>query len=309
VNELFRREALEHHARGYDEGDVLRFDPKWVRIALAVVAAAAVSAVLFILFFTVDEYASGPAVVRIEGRRVLTAPAAAPIEAIVAQPGQSVVAGDIIVRLSAKDESIELERATKEHELQVVRYLVDPHDLPARQTLASLRARRSAAENAVEAKTLRAPIDGTVSDVRAHVGQPVVFGEVVCAVVPSDARQVNLVAMVPADYRPMLHTGLQMRFALDGFRYEYADVPVEEVSAEAIGPAEVARLLGTERDGAVHLEPGGKVFVRGRLPTTTFVSEGMPYGYFDGLTGTAEVRVRRESILVTLVPALRQVLP
>ena len=57
----------------------------------------------------------------------------------------------------------------------------------------------------------------------------------------------------------------------------------------------------------VRLDPGGKVLVTAKLPTASFVSEGRPYGYFDGLTGTAEIRVRREPIIVTLIPALRQV--
>jgi membrane fusion protein (multidrug efflux system) len=304
---LFRQEAIDHHARGYDAGDILRFDPRWVRMSVRLIIAAAAASLLFCALFSVDEYASGAAVVRIEGRRVLTAAAAGPVESIDVHVGQRVEAGDVLMRMSAKDEIAELARATTEYELQVARYLIDPHDAVAKQTLSGLRARCEAAKNAVDAKTVRAPSSGTLSDVRVKEGQPVVTGEVLCAVVPNDAKDVALVAMVPADYRPMLRPGLEMRFELDGFRYEYADVRVEEVSAEAIGSNEVARLLGAERDGAIKLDPGGKVFVTGRLPAATFTSEGQPYGYFDGLTGTAEVRVRRESILVTLIPALRKV--
>ena len=80
-------------------------------------------------------------------------------------------------------------------------------------------------------------------------------------------------------------------------------------TAEAVGPAEVQRLLGQERSDAVALDPGAKVLVMAQLPAATFSSEGQPYGYFDGLTGHAEVRVRSEPILVTLIPALREFLP
>jgi membrane fusion protein (multidrug efflux system) len=107
----------------------------------------------------------------------------------------------------------------------------------------------------------------------------------------------------------MLRQGQKLRFELDGFRYEYADLAVLAVSAEAIGPLEVQRFLGQDREGAVALTPGAKVLVTAKLPASSFTSEGKPYGYFDGLTGSAEVRVRREPILVTLVPALKALLP
>jgi membrane fusion protein (multidrug efflux system) len=309
LNSVFRQEALDHHARGYDAGDILRFDPKWLRVSVKVVVAAAVAALLFSLFFSVDEYASGPAVIRVEGRRVMTATAPGPVESLEVRAGQKVAVGDVLLRMAASDETAELARATQEYDLGLVQYLVDPHDAAAKAQLSAIRGRRDAAKNAVEAKTVRATIAGVVSDVRARPGQPVVAGEVLCAIVPKEATGVSLVALVPADYRPMLRAGLEMRFELDGFRYEYADVKVEEVSSEAVGPTEVNRLLGTERDGSVKIEPGGKVFVTGKLPASTFTSEGEPYGYFDGLTGTAEVRVRREPIIVTLIPALRRVLP
>jgi len=88
---------------------------------------------------------------------------------------------------------------------------------------------------------------------------------------------------------------------LDALQARLADV-----SAEAVGPGEVQRFLGDEREGTVPLEPGAKVLVTAPLAMATFTSEGRPYGYFDGMTGSASVRLRRETILFTLVPALRQ---
>lgn len=309
MSSLFRREAIEHHAGGLPGGDVLRFDPRWVRVAYRLIFAALVTALLFSVFFNVDEYASGPAIVRLDGRRMVTSTVAAPVESIDVNPGQWVEAGDVLVRFVATEETSELARATAEFDLSLVRLLADPNDGVAKQTLASLRSRREAAKNSVDAKTVRAPISGMVSDVRVRPGQPLTPGEVLCAVVPKTSQQVSLVAMVPAEYRPMLKSGLKMRFELDGFRYEYADLDVEEVSVEAVGPAEVQRFLGHDRGDAVRLDLGGKVFVSAKLPASTFTSEGQPYGYFDGLTGTAEVRVRSEPIIVTLIPALRQVFP
>jgi biotin carboxyl carrier protein len=305
---IFRKEALAAHAGGKEEGSVLRFDPLWVRVAYRLVGVAALAGAVFSVAFHVDEWAQGPAVVRVDGRRMITATTAGPVESVEVKPGQRVEANAVLMRLVTIDEAAELERAQREFDLQLVRMLVDPNDGVAKSTLASLRARREAAHNAVDSKTIRAPFGGIVSDVRVHAGQHVMPGEVLCSVVPVESAQVSLVAMVPADYRPMLKTGLSMRFELDGFRYEYSDVPVEEVSAEAVGSQEVMRFLGQERADAVRLDQGGKVFVTGHLPASTFTSEGQPYAYFDGLTGTAEVRVRREPLIVTLIPSLRKVL-
>ena len=173
MSSLFRRQALEHHAGGQEAGDLLRFDPMWVRVAYRLVGASLVTAALFSVFFDVDEYASGPAVVRLDGRRMITATVAAPVESLAVTPGQWVEPGDVLLRLVATDEVTELARATAEFDLSLVRLLADPNDSVAKQTLASLRARRESAKNAVESKTVRANAAGMVSDVRVRPGQPV----------------------------------------------------------------------------------------------------------------------------------------
>ncbi len=306
---IFRTEAIAHHADGESAGDILRFDRRWTRLAYRLCALAALAGFIFISVFSIDEYAAGPAVVRIDGRRMINATNAATVESVDVHPGQWVDVGTVLVRLHDTEETGELARATSEFDLQLIRMLRDPNDTVAKQTLSALRAKKDQAASAVEQRTLRATEAGYVSDVRVRPGQHVNPGELIVAVAPKDAAQVSLVALVPADYRPMLKPGQKMRFELDGFRYEYSDLEVTEVSAEAIGPLEVQRLLGQDKDGSLKMDPGAKVLVMAKLPSATFTSEGQPYGYFDGLTGTASVRVRREPLLVTLVPALRVLLP
>lgn len=306
---LYRREALQEHEGGEHHGDLLRFDTRWTRLAVKLIVAASVIGFLAISLLGVDEYAQGPAVVRIDGRRMVTATSPATVETVEVKPGQWIEAGAVLSHMVDQDERNELVRATNEFELQLARMLRDPNDPVAKQTLAALRSRKDQAKNVVESRTLRAPVSGYVSDVRVRVGQHVNPGDVVAAVAPKDAGAASLVVLLPAEYRPMLRQGQKLRFELDGFRYEYADLAVLDVSAEAIGPLEVQRFLGQDREGAVALTPGAKVLVTAKLPASSFTSEGKPYGYFDGLTGSAEVRVRREPILVTLVPALKALLP
>ena len=306
---LFRPEAIEHHAAGDEEGDVLRFDKKWTRFSYLILLAAAIAGFLFISLFNVDEYANGPAVVRVDGRRMITATTPSTVETVEVKPGQWVSMNQVLIRMYNVDEAKELARANQEFDLQLVRMLSDPSDTAAKQSLASLRQAKEQAKNVLESRTIRAQVAGYVSDVRVRPGQHVNPGDVMLAVAPEGSSQVSLTAMVSAEFRPMLKNGLKMRFELNGFQYEYTDLVVSDVSAEAVGPAEVARLLGQEKMDTVTLDPGAKVVVTAKLPAATFSSEGQAYGYFDGLTGSAEVRVRSEPILVTLIPALRQWLP
>ena len=71
--DLFRAEALRHHQEGHrGGGDILRISPEWIpaayRLLLVVLAAAAA----YGTFGTLTEYATGPAVVRVEGRTHVT---------------------------------------------------------------------------------------------------------------------------------------------------------------------------------------------------------------------------------------------
>jgi hypothetical protein len=140
---LFRAEAVEHHAGAADDhGDVLRFDKRWARVTYAILVLAAVVGFLLISLCSVSEYASGPAVVRIDGRRTLTAPVQSTIDAVEVQPGQLVDTGAVLVRMHVSDEMNELQRASRELDLLVVRMLRDPNDATIKQSITTLRAAR-----------------------------------------------------------------------------------------------------------------------------------------------------------------------
>ncbi|MBX3187579.1 MAG: HlyD family efflux transporter periplasmic adaptor subunit [Labilithrix sp.] len=301
---LFRPEALAERARWADDGDVLRLDKRPVRWTYRIVVAAAVALLLFVCVFDVHEYATGAAVVRVEGRRAVTATYPGTVETLAVQPGQFVEAGAPLVRFYDAEERAQLTRVSNEFDLQLVRLLRDPSDLSAKQTLTTLKTQRDLAASIVAERTLRAPVAGTISDVRIRPGQRLAPGEPVLAIAPKDA-EVSLVAVIPGESRPMIEKGAPVRFALDGYRYEYKDITVEEVGREVVGAAEIRRFLGPEVADTLHLPAGSFVLVRGKLPSQTFESEGQAYGYFDGLTGTAEIRIRKEPIVLLLLPALK----
>lgn len=47
------------------------------------------------------------------------------------------------------------------------------------------------------------------------------------------------------------------------------------------------------------------MLVTARLPGGTFLADGSPLDYYDGMPGRAEARLRSERILLALVPGLR----
>ncbi len=305
--DLFRREALEHHAGDRQEGDILRFDPRWLRWTYRIIAAAAIVAALYSVLFDVREYASGPAVIRVEGRRPVMVAFASTVEVLHVQPGEHVKQGQLLATLSAVLEEAELRRASAEYELALVGLLRDPGDHGAKQILSSLRPRRDQARELAKSRFVRAPADGVVTDVRIRPGQHIAANEPILGLAPVDAA-VSLVAVLPGDYRPMLAPRQILRFSLDGYKFEYRTVEVTSVGEEVVGPAEMRKYLGQELEGAFPIQ-GPTVLVKARLPSRTFVADGETYAYAEGLTGTADVAVRAEPILVTLIPALKSLRP
>ncbi|WNG38070.1 HlyD family efflux transporter periplasmic adaptor subunit [Archangium violaceum] len=300
---IFREEALRHHAGAQEEGDLLRISPRWTRWTYWVLLALVLSAGLYSVFGTIPEYASGPAVVKVEGRSDLTPQQPGIVASVDVKSGQRVEAGQPLVSFLSQEETVTLERIEREFELQLVRVLQDPTDEAARQSLTSLRAERELAQARQQARTLRAPHAGVVNALRVRKGQYVNPGENVVSVVGDDVR-VTLVALLPGGYRPRLEPGKPLRVELHGFSHEYQTLTIESVGDQVIGPAEVRRYLGADSGDALQLS-GPMVLVKARIDSPTFTLKGKTFNYFDGMLAQADARVRTERILVTLIPGLK----
>jgi membrane fusion protein (multidrug efflux system) len=242
-------------------------------------------------------------VVRVDETSDLTAVFAATVASVDVRPGQHVTLGQPLVRFLAQEERGELDRLDKQMELALVRVMRDPSDQEARQSLTALRAQRDLARARVDERVVRAPRNGIVSDVRIRQGQHLAVGELILSVV-GDGAPVSLIAVVPGRYRPSLRKGMPLRFELEGYRYQYQELVIDSISDAVIGPAEVRRYLGPEAADAMTLN-GPLLLIRAHLPARTFVVDGQELAFFDGLPGHASVRVRSESILVSLLPALK----
>lgn len=304
--ELFRREALDHHSRSRRGGEVLRLSPAWIDRAFWLLLAAVAAALAFACVARVDEYATGPAFVRIDGKRDITARSPGVVDTVAVVAGETVVAGQVVLELYAEEERAQAERARHELELQLVKVLAEPGDAAARVSLAGLRTASELAETRLAARTVRAPIDGIVGDVRARPGQQVGPGDALVSLV-GERSSVTVVALLPGQYRPLLRRGGPLRLELSGYRDEHQALVLESIGDQILGPTEVARVVGREVADAVPA-PGPVVLVTARLDAPTFHAQGTAVRYYDGMIGVARARIRSERVLFTLVPGLRPLL-
>jgi multidrug efflux pump subunit AcrA (membrane-fusion protein) len=263
--------------------------------------------VLLCVVGTVSEYAAGPALVRMEHRRDVMAQGAGVVATVEVQPGQRVAAGQILVTLHSEEERSALARIEHEMELLLVRYMRDLTDQAARQALTTLRAERELAQARLAARALKAPVAGVVGDLRIQPGQYLAMGTLVASLVEDEASA-YLLAFLPGYHRPYLRPGLPLRVELDGFQYEYRELPIESVSEQLIGPGELKRYLGPDLADTVDTS-GPIVLVRAALPSRTFSVRGRVLGYFDGMPARAQVAVRAEPIFVTMLPGLKVLFP
>src|SRR3954453_282829 len=93
---LFLQEAVDHHADGQRQGRLLRLSPKWTRWSFWLLIVVISTGIAYSALASLNEYASGPAVVRVDGRIDLTAKFAGTVAAVSAQPGQRVSLGQAL---------------------------------------------------------------------------------------------------------------------------------------------------------------------------------------------------------------------
>ena len=98
-----------------------------------------------------------------------------------------------------------------------------------------------------------------------------------------------------------------MRLELTGYRYAYRDVAIQSVGDEIVGPAEVRQYLGQEIADAVPVT-GPAVLVKAQLSSNTFQADGRSLSYYEGMLGTVDARLRRQPILLSIIPALKSFL-
>lgn len=251
----------------------------------------------------VNEYAAGPALVRLDSRTELPATSDGVVGSVAVRAGQRVAAGEVLLQYVPVREVDELGRLHREIDVQIGISAAGAAPGATDEHLGALQRQRAVATAHLAERSIVAPYAGTVEEVRVHPGQRISAGDVVLSI--ADAHpSFSVIALLPGQFRPLLHPGDKLRLDLAGYRYNSQRITIHSVGERVLGPSDVRRLLGEE--AATSLGATGPVIVvRARLPAAGFMEEGHMLGYYDGMPAAAEVRVRSQPVLFALIPALR----
>jgi membrane fusion protein (multidrug efflux system) len=112
--------------------------------------------------------------------------------------------------------------------------------------------------------------------------------------------------MLPGHFRPELSDSLAARFMPAGYRHSYQELEIRSINDEVVGPAEARRYVGSEVADAVDLA-GPVVLVEAHLPAAGFRDGARTLAYHDGMQGTLEVKLESKPIILSLLPALKNI--
>jgi membrane fusion protein (multidrug efflux system) len=298
---LFREQALTHQLKERQrEGPPMRLSPAWVRWTYRVLVVITVASLAYGLLVRVGQYSSGMAVVRIDGERITTRADGTVAHVYVSQ-GDQVHAGDLLVDFHAGQEAANMKEVETEYERQLAAFLLDPSNNEAKSRLSSVSSQLERTKGILNERTIRAPRDGVVTDLRARVGMYMPPGEHVLSL-ETEHGPPQVVAFLPGSDLPVLKVGMEIRLELAGYDTPQLFARIDEIGREVIGPHEAARYLGTAKADTLQI-PGPVVVVVARLATASFEHKGQPFRYHDGMLGRAEVRLRSESLLFSLLPS------
>jgi len=306
---LYRPEALENHRKRGQEGVVTELSPGWVRRTYHVLVAAIIIGLAFATYVEVPTYSTGTGVVIFNGTPV-TSPSPGTVDKVFVMSGQQVHKGDLLVRLKADKEEADLRQASTELESALDQYLFDPADETIRKSLITAQSQAKRAEDALAQRTVRAPQDGTVSDVRIRSGISLEFGAPILTIV-APGTEPEMWAFLPGSDRPRLHAGQNLQIDLLGYEKTREQAKIYNVGRDVIGAAEVRRMLGAELADSLKLptDGGSFVVVKASLPKRTFRAKGQTYNFHQGMPAKTEVRVESKRFIVTLLPSLEKYLP
>jgi membrane fusion protein (multidrug efflux system) len=295
---LFREEAVAFKNKGRAAGEVVRISPRWLKSTFWFMMTLAVFGIGFLVFVKVDRSSVGPALVRVQGDQ-LTARVPATVSSVLVHSSQHVHKGDLLVELYSAEEIANLHQVETEYRTKLATYLLGQGDVAVRADLASTAAQRQRAISAVSQKSIRAPRDGLIRDLRVRPGMPVNPGDHI-ATIEQVGSMPELVAFLPGNDRPQLAEGMVVKLAVPGYQTLPVTAKVFEVGTEVVGPAEARRLLGGASADSLPIE-GPVTIVRARLDSNIFADGDKEYEFHDGMPLEAEVVLESERMILALI--------
>ncbi len=266
---FFRQEALDYQDHTEREGKLLRRIPLWLTWSHLMIVLSLIIGLAYVVFAKVNEITSGPAVIQVTNKINIQSLSGGVVESVFVQPGD----------LTTKDELLAKLQGT-----------------PGDDLLARIR------------EEVRAPADGTVFGTYIRTGQMVSAGDRVLSL-RGEASRNEVVALLPGSYAPQIHAGMPLILKVDGYPQSREELTIENVATDVIGPENADLYVGKEISQTLSLK-GPILIVRCALPEVTFdtfESLNEKFRYHDGMVARAEVSVRKESLIIALVPGIKQV--
>jgi multidrug efflux pump subunit AcrA (membrane-fusion protein) len=302
---LYRPEALEQHRRRGQEGALTELSPGWIRATYRILVGGLVLAVVLAFVIHVPTYSEGTGVTVYPGTP-LTAPAPGTVDKVFVQAQHQVKQGTPLVKLKSEKEESDERQARTELEAALQSYLFDPADESIRKALVTAQATAKRTEEAIEQRTVRASIDGVVSDVRVTEGKAVNFGDPIVTIVPPGTEP-EVWAFLPGSDRPRLRAGQTLQVELLGYQKVRERAAIYDIALTTTGAAMARTLLGPELADSLKLAPDAPyVLVKAKLPRRMFRAKGKTYRYHQGMPAKTEVRVEDKRFISTLLPSLEK---
>ena len=310
---LYRGEALEAHRTRGQEGTLVHLSPAWVKRAYPLLIITLVVAIVFTVFIRVPTYSSGTAVIVFEGSTSVTATASGTVEKVVVHANEAVKKGDPLVRLSSPDELAALAAAEAEWRDTEIQFLFDQSDPQIAKALASAATNRAHTLARVEARTIRAPRDGVVTNVHVKEGAAVQLGGYVLQITDENS-EIEVLAFLPGKDGPRIRSHMPLQLDLDGYKKARAIGAITHVQPDAVSGTEAAKLGGDMLVDSIAKDLAALpsttwIAVRARLPSRTFNTEHSTYHYHHGMHAQVDVKLQSKPFLITLLPALEKYLP
>lgn len=266
---LFRKEALEYEDHGKNEGNLLWGIPLWLTWSHLLIVAFLTLSIGYVLLAKVQQVASGPAVIRVVDKTAVPALSSGVVARLLVSSGDRVIEGQLLATLQSS---------------------------PGDSLLARMR------------EEVRAPVDGVVNSINIRAGQQVHSGDQVLSLSAEGTRNEVLV-LLPGSYAPQIHKGMPLVLKINGYPQSRERLTILDVAPDIIGPDDAERYVGKEIAQTLSLS-GPIVMVRTALPLDTFESFDVAnerFRYRDGMLAQAEVSVRKQPLIIALVPGLDQI--
>jgi biotin carboxyl carrier protein len=311
---LYRGEALEAHRTRGQEGQLIQLSPAWVKRAYPVLVITLLVACVFAVFVKVPTYSTGTAVVMFEGSTSVTATASGTVGRVFVKENEAVKKGDPLLELASPEAAAQLTQAETEWRDQQVQFLFDQTDEQIRRSLKSAATSRDHSLALVEARTIRAPRDGVITNLHVKEGIALQLGGYVMQITDENS-EIEVLGFLPSKDSPRIREKMGMQLDLDGYKKARVIGTITHVQPDAVSGVEAAKIGGEILADSIARELQSVqtgttwITVRARLPSRTFKTERSTYRYHHGMHALVEVKIQSKPFLATLLPAIEKYLP